>query len=130
VSGDDDPASLDEVEDKLAEALVILAGQGSVPAANAALKLIQQKREEGAAHAHRATMEAHRCNPIALGRYLGQLGQSAQAVADIMETDMSDDVRAAWKAGQLERSVEIRAIELNQVRRGNGKIEGWMRRST
>lgn len=40
-----DEATLEEVEDKLAEALIVMAGQGSVPAASKVLELIQQRRE-------------------------------------------------------------------------------------
>lgn len=118
---------IDDAERAIAESLAKMAKDGSVPAANAALKLLADKRAAGAAQDHRAKVEILRDDPVALCRYLGELGMKPAEVERTIGRKMSDDEHEAHSTGVLDRATEIRAIELSSVRRGDGKIEPWMR---
>jgi len=119
-----------EAEQKVSDGLVKMANQGSVPAANAVLKLLREKREASASEQHHERMEGMIDKPCELCRYLGEMGQPIAAATERIGRALSDEEIAAHKNGQSDRALEIRAIEISQVRNGNGKIETWMRRST
>lgn len=119
---------IDEAEEKVSEGLIKLANQGSVPAANAALKLLAEKRQASHAEAHRKKVEELKETPTELCRYLGTLGQSAVNCRAIIGRKLEEEEVEARNEGALERSTEIRAIDLSRVRAHGGKIEEWMRK--
>ncbi|MBC8424471.1 hypothetical protein H8E07_10140 [bacterium] len=112
---------------KVSDGLVKMANDGSVPAANAVLRLLDEQEKAGAAERHTERMESLADSPAELCEYLGELGQPADALANILCRPASDDDRDAWKRGQLRRFIEVRAIEMARLRAGAGKVEAWMR---
>ena len=118
---------IEEAENKVAEGLVKLANQGSVPAASAVLKLLKEQKEATASEVHRKKMDSLKEDAVALCQYLGELGQSPASVANVIGRPMSSEESDSHKKGELERVIEIRAVELNAVRAGAGKVENWMK---
>jgi len=103
-----------------------MASQGSVPAANAALKLVDQRRQAHAGTLHREKIEDLRTKPLDLCRYLGELGQDDIVATKILGRALTEKEEAARVAGAQARKIEIRAIELGRARNG-GSISPWMR---
>ena len=118
---------IDDAREKVAAGLIKMAGDGSVPAASAALKLLNEIEQTEASQRHRERLDELRDDPPSLCAYLGELGQDDDAVAAIIGRAMSADESAAWARGKLDRAVEVRALELAAARKG-GKVDGWMRR--
>ena len=116
---------MDDVEKEIATSLAKMAKDGSVPAASAVLKLLDQKREAAASEAHRAKMASLEDTPIELCRYLGELGQSADDTEKHLGRGLTMDERAALAHGNRSRLIEVRAIELAAARQ-SGKIADWM----
>ncbi len=129
MSDDDTFSALDPaaVEDAIAEALTRMASQGSVPAANTALKLVDQRRQADAAAQHAAKLAELADNEQALARYFGTLGLSKAHLSEYLDAPCSSASEDALRTGARARHMEIRAIELARVRSG-GKIETWMTR--
>lgn len=110
---------------KVSDGLVKMANDGSVPAANAVLKLLADQEEAGAAERHAARMSE--LDGDALCEYLGELGQGSGSAGALLGRDLDASEREAWKRGQLRRFIEVRAIEMARLRAGAGKVEAWMR---
>lgn len=119
---------IDNAEKSITEALVKLAAQGSVPAANAALKLLAEERERAAAVVAAAKIEELRADSVRLCRHLGIVGFSQQQAQEVLGEELGAGTRSAFRAGALERKAEIRAIALERARSAGGKIEDWMER--
>lgn len=118
---------IEEAEQKIAEGLVKLANNGSVPAATAALKLLKEQREANTSEVHREKMNELKDRHEDLCEYLGELGQTTGSVSSVLGRPMNKSEQTRHEAGQITRSIEIRALELDSARRGSGKVEPWMR---
>ena len=66
-------------------------------------------------------------SPPELCEYLGRIGVAQSNLADHLEEEPGFDEIECWKKGVKARKLEIRAIELELVKRG-GKVEDWMKR--
>ena len=119
--------TLEEVETHLVTACVTLAAAGSVPAIKEALSFIETRRRAEATERHAATMEANRGKPTFQARYLATLGQSRAEIQKVIGKPLSGPVLAAMRKGHAERILEVRAIELDQLRSGGGRIRRWMK---
>ena len=118
---------IDDAQKKVADGLVALANQGSVPAANAVLKLLAEERQRESASTQAGRLAELRGDPSALCRYLGEAGMNDDQAKIIVGRNLESEERAALTAGRLERAAEIRHVELQRVRDGAGKIDDWMR---
>jgi hypothetical protein len=116
---------LTELEQKLLEALVELARSGNVSAAKAALLASEQFRKTRHAELHRGTMEDLESRPVDLAAYLSGLGQTQAEVAARLGRKLRPAERAAWAQAQEDRLLEVRAVELGQMRRGDVKPPRW-----
>ena len=114
------------LRDGIVEFLVTQAGQGSTPAASAALSLLAQIEQAADADSHRARLADP--DPLAVARYLGEIGATAEQLAAQIGRRPTDAETAAFQAGAAARCDEVRAIALARVRRGTGKAEPWMSR--
>jgi predicted kinase len=121
---------IDHAERQVSDGLVRLANQGSVPAANAVLKLLAEEREREAAELHVGRLDELHDEPIALARYLGEAGMSKHEAQVITGEQLTDEQLEALIAGRHARKAEIRHVELQRVRSGGGKIEPWMRQAS
>jgi hypothetical protein len=125
------PAMIDDVttaalRSKVAEAMVRMASQGSVPAATAVLKLLDDVEQKALADEHAAALAGG--DTVALCRYLGGLGATKKDVEQRIGRAMTRAEEAAYLDGKRDRQLEVRAIELGQVRRGTAKVQRWMQK--
>lgn len=114
---------INDAEKQIVKALAKQAEQGSVPAANSALKILAEKREASRSNSHIAAMAE--MVPAELCSYLGQLGQTDKQVSSRIGRDLSKEELAAVAQGRDDRILEMRAIELAATRNG-GKVSPWM----
>lgn len=130
-------ASLEDAEGAVLTAVVRLARQGSMPAANLATQTLQRLRGSEAARIHTVKMDPER--PLEeRAYYLGRIGVLKSEVVVVLEVDpepAEDDgeglallelVVAAWRLGKRDRRLEIRAVELARALAG-GDIPDWTR---
>jgi len=118
-------ATLDEIESAITESLTRMAAQGSVPAANAALKLVESRRQASASDAHRARLEELSGDSLALAHYIGELGERFDTLEAMIGHELTTEELDALEDGARERRAEVRAIELSRARKG-GSIDKWM----
>ncbi len=121
-----DDVTTEELRAKIAEAMVRMASQGSVPAATAVLKLLNDVEQKALADEHSEAIAA--MDPVALSRYLGALGATKKDVERRLGRALSPNEEAAFAKGRSDRQLEVRAIELGQVRRGSARVQRWMQR--
>ena len=121
----EDDVTPDEVEDAIAAALIKMASQGSVPAANAALSLIGRKRQSDASALHRQKITELRGDNLALAAYLGELGIAWKEAKETIGRE-TPDIQAAHERGATDRRIEMRAIALSRARNGD-PLEPWMK---
>lgn len=114
-----------DLREAVAAALTRMAGQGSVPAASALLKLLQEVERAELGEGHRARMKELAEEPAELARYLGELGESLEEVETRFGRAPSKEERAAWERGAADRTLEVKAVELGEARRG-GALADWM----
>jgi len=107
------------------EMLAKHAGRGSVSAATAAIAAIEKLRKTRHAQQHEDRMRDLAKDPPGMARYLATLGLSSAEAADRIGHKMTPAERKAWEIGQRERLLEIRAIELGRMRRGDGEVPRW-----
>lgn len=121
-----DDVTTDELRGKIAEAMVRMASQGSVPAASAVLKLLNDIEQKSLASEHSDAMKSMKS--IELCRYLGGLGATKKDVERRLGHGIRPEEEAAFVDGKRDRQLEVRAIELGQVKRGGAKVERWMQK--
>ena len=115
------------LKEKLVVAMAKMASQGSVPAAQAAVKMIDEIELSEAANEHFEKIEELKKHPGKLCYYLGRIGESKSDIDRHLGRKPSEEEVELFKTGAKDRRLEIRAIELDQVKRG-GKVEDWMKR--
>ena len=118
--GDATPA---DIRLAIVEAMIQLAGHGSVPAATAAARLVDQLeaaqlRDEYAAQ----VTDAKPCEAV---RYLAGLGFSPEDCLDMTGSEASERALMAFERGQQERLVCARAAERRAAYQ-TGKPPAWM----
>lgn len=118
---------IEEAQKKVADGLVTLANQGSVPAATAVLKLLAEERAKATAERLSGRLGELKGDSAGISGFLGEAGMHPQEVETILGHEMTENDRKAYTAGKLARKAEVRHIELQRVRDGNGKIDDWMR---
>ena len=116
----------DQIEDEIAAALAKMASQGSVPAANAALKLIAEGRAaDSAKTASRRISAAKEDNEVS--SLFGELGLGrAELSARLGVRALSDEQKIAHEKGSITRALEVRALQLELAKNGLRKFESWM----
>ena len=119
--------TLGEVEEKALAALVRQVREGNTAAAKAALVESDRLRKTRMAERHRAALDELSEKPVELARYLGTLGLSELEVADRLGRKLTRRERAAWEQAQDDRLLEVRAVELGRMRRGDGEVPKWAR---
>jgi hypothetical protein len=121
-----DDVTTEKLRGTIAEAMVRMASQGSVPAATAVLKLLNDIEQKSLASEHSEAMK--NMKPIELCRYLGELGATKKDVERRLGHDLSPEEGSVFIDGRRDRQLEVRAIELGQVKRGGAKVERWMQK--
>ena len=123
-----DGSVLDVLEVKALAALVTQAREGNATAAAAALTAIQRIREKGSAKIHASAMARLTSDdPVGLAAYLSSLGVAKADVAGRLGRRLTAAEVAAWDQAQEDRLLEVRAVELGQMRAG-GKVPRWATR--
>ena len=119
----------EEIERQLAVKLSMTAlqGEGSVPAARQVLEVLDRIRSRQAAEEHRRRMRTLAGKPLELTKYLGYLGEDMKGVEGNLGHQMDNKERAAYNEGKRQRQLELRAVELDRVVRGQCKPTPWMR---
>lgn len=113
----------------VATALTKMSAQGSVPAATAVLKLLDQVEAAHVAGEHQRKMRALRNKPLELAFYLGRLGIQGERLTLAFGRKLKPPEEAQHKAGINERIVEIHAVELGAALRGQKPTTlEWMQR--
>lgn len=119
---------LDELEVKALTALVASASEGNATAAAAALTAIQRVREKGSSRLHATSMARLAAEDTpGLAAYLASLGVAKAEVAARLGRRLSTAESEAWEQAQGDRLLEVRAVELGQMRAG-GKVPRWATR--
>ena len=119
---------LDALEVKALTALVASASDGNATAAAAALTAIQRVREKGSARLHATGMARLAAEDTpGLAAYLATLGVPKAEVAARMGRRLTKAELDAWEQAQDDRLLEVRAVELGQMRAG-GKVPRWATR--
>ena len=120
---------LEELESKALAALVRQAADGNATAAASALAAIERVRKTRHAELHAETMSSLAGDGPRLAGYLCSLGQSQAQVAARLGRSMTKAEVAAWQAALDDRLLEVRAVELGRMRRGDGDVPVWATRS-
>lgn len=116
-------STTDDVREVVVEAMVRMASQGSVPAAGAVLKVLEQIEDKDATEKHREKVDSLKGADLA--RYFGEIGAEQALVAKHIGRELDRSEKRAWKDGRDKRRVEVRAVQLARVRAG-GSVENWM----
>jgi hypothetical protein len=120
-----DLETLNELEDTAIKALVKQASEGNNAAAASALVAIERVRKTRHAELHQAKMETVKDNPAELAAYLATLGQTAEQVAMRLGRKLTKPEQTAWERATDERLLEVRAVELGRMRRGEADVPRW-----
>lgn len=116
-----------DLREKLVIAMVKMASNGSVPAAQAVAKMIDDFETNAMASEHRKKMASLSSKPEELCRYLGMIGEVKSELARHLGRDPHKNELDAFVRGTKDRRLEMRAIELESAKKG-GKVEDWMKR--
>ena len=118
-------SELDELESLALRALIKQAAEGNAQAARGALAEVDRVRKTRMAEAHRDMMASLSNDGKGMARYLGELG--AQWVEFEIHTGRpgTEEEEGAYIMGQEDRMLEVRAIELARMRRGDGDVPRW-----
>ena len=119
----------EEIEHQLAVKLTktALQDEGSVPATRQALDVLDRIQNRQVAREHRRRMAELADQPQAMARYLGYLGEPARSVRDYLGRDLQEEEALALEEGRRQRQLELRAVELDRVVRGQANPTPWMR---
>ena len=117
---------IEEIEEGLIEALLKMAAQGSVPAANVLHKILEEKRTLIFSQEHQIRVQKAKDSPIEFCEYMGEIGQSEYFIGEILGRKMTKKEEGIYNCGIRNRKMEIKAIELNQFRNGKIKRKSWM----
>jgi hypothetical protein len=120
-------AELDELEAKALAALVRQGREGNATAATSCLTAVERLRKTRLAELHRERMAG--LAGEALCRYLGELGQTRDEVDGRLGRRMSKAEAEAWRLGEEDRLLEVRAVEIGRMRRGDGDVPKWATRA-
>lgn len=120
-------ADLDELEAKALAALVRQAREGNATAAASCVAGVERLRKTRLAESHRERMSG--LEGPDLCRYLGELGQTRDEVDRRLGRRMSKAEAEAWRLGEEDRLLEVRAVELGRMRRGDGDVPKWATRA-
>lgn len=118
---------LRQVERAAVHALIKQALTGSIAAASAALVAIEKVRKTQAGLLHAETMARINHGPE-LVEYLARLGCSVPEVERQLGVKLGEAELEAWARGQDDRLLEVRAVELSRMRRGEVEPPAWARR--
>lgn len=117
---------MNELERKVILSLVRQAAEGNATAASSALQAVERARKTKMAEIHADRMS--KLSGPELVAYLASLGQTQPEVEARMKRDLTPDEQAAWKQGRDDRLLEVRAVELGRMRRGDGPVPKWATR--
>jgi hypothetical protein len=117
---------MDDVERKVILSLVRIAAEGNVSAATGALQAVERARKTRMAEIHRERMAS--LDGAELVAYLASLGQTEVEIEARLRRKMKPGEREAWKQARDDRLLEVRAIELGRMRRGDGVVPKWATR--
>ena len=117
--------TLDQIEEKALLALVRLASEGNAGAATGALGAIEKARKTRLAQLHNERMAALDGDGVGMAAYLAALGQTVAEVASWLGRPLSAQEAAAWERARDARLLEVRAVELGRMRRGDGDVPKW-----
>lgn len=110
------------------KALVRLAAEGNAGAAASALQAVERVRKTRLGELHQATLRDLAARPVELCEYLGALGVDLEGVEARIGRKLKTPERSAWLKGQDDRLLEVRAVELGRMRRGDGDVPRWASR--
>ena len=119
---------LDGIENGAMRALLRNAVQGDVSAAKAALAEEDRVRSERLGDEHRKRMAELDDNSVGMAAYLGSLGVTRADTERRLGHRFTEEELDAWERACEDRVLEVRAIELQQMRRGSGKVPTWATR--
>jgi hypothetical protein len=115
-----------EIKEQLLIAMAKMSSQGSVPAAQAAVRMLDDLEVKEIANEHREKLTSGTREEICY--YLGKIGESMNELARHLGSDPSDKDFECYYNGVKDRKLEMKAIEYEMVRRGSGKVQNWMKR--
>lgn len=116
---------LDDLERNALTSLVRQAAEGNASAAASALGAVERLRKTRHAEIHRERMASLEGNPAELAGYLATLGQSVVQVEARLGRKMRAAELAAYERATEDRLLEVRAVELGRMRRGDGDVPRW-----
>lgn len=116
---------LDELELGALKSLVKLAAEGNAGAAAGALTAVERLRKTRLAEIHKETMNRLSGSPVELAGYLGSLGTEQAEVEKRVGHKLKPAELAAWSKAQEDRLLEVRAVELGRMRRGESDVPKW-----
>lgn len=109
------------------EAMTTMIGQGSVPAATTALKIIEEIEQNEISEDHHSKMSEYKDDTVKLCHYLGYVEEPKSELQRHLGREPRGPELQAYKDGRKDRRLEVRAIELARVKKSGGSIEEWMR---
>ena len=121
-----DDTTTEELRGAVVQAMARMASQGSVPAATAVLKVLDQIEDQEASLRHN---EALRGPPQEVAHYLGMLDATKSTIERILGHPLTPEEEKQRKAGSTDRQLEVRAIELSRVRAGAIAPPKWAQKS-
>jgi len=116
---------LDDLERNALTSLVRQAAEGNASAAASALGAVERLRKTRQAEIHRTRMEELRERPAEFCGYLASLGQTVAQVEARLGRKMKAAELAAYERATDDRLLEVRAVELGRMRRGDGDVPRW-----
>lgn len=117
---------MDELEEKVILSLARLAAEGNAGAATGALAAVERVRKTRMAEIHRERMA--KLDGPDLVAYLASLGQTEAEVCGRLCRAMTKAEKSAWERARDDRLLEVRAVELGRMRRGDGVVPKWATR--
>jgi hypothetical protein len=120
-------STVEEIRESLAIAMTKMASQGSVPAAQAASKMIDELELREISENHKAQLDELKTHPNDLCQYLGYIGESETEISRHLGREPDEGELNFFLDGIKDRQLEIKAIEIAFAKR-TGKIHEWMRR--
>ena len=108
--GDATPA---EIRLAIVEAMITLAGHGSVPAATAAAKLVDELEAAQLQSEYKSVMQ--QASPLAAVEYLAALGVAPKDCLALAKCKPSNEAADAFRRGQDQRLICARIAEQRQA---------------
>ena len=118
--GDATPA---EIRLAIVEAMIKLAGHGSVPAATAAAKLVDELESAQLQHEYKIKMS--NSTPAQRVEYLASLGVSPKDCLELAQCKNNKETQSAFNRGQNQRLICARIAEQRQAHK-TARIPDWM----